>query len=273
MSESRSVDAGAGPGMLERLFYCWRLCATGLSFVVFGAGGMLLGFIFFPMLNVLVWNKQHRIRMARTTIRLAFRFFIGLMHGLGVLRYEIHGRERLARDGLLVLANHPSLIDTVFLMAMVDHADCILKADLQTNFFTRGPATAAGYIFNNQGMELIHDCIQSLEQGSNLIVFPEGTRTGPDGLINLKRGAANIAVRAKRNVTPVIIQCQPRTLGKGDRWWLIPASTVTFNIVVQEDIDIARFIDDTVGEAVAARNLTAFLQTYFTEEILRHART
>jgi len=273
MSESQSAAAGAGPGagMPDRFFYGWRLCATGFSFVVFGVGGVLLRFIFFPLLNLLIWNKQQRIKRARITIRLAFRFFIGLMHGLGVLRYEIQGRERLARDGLLVLANHPSLIDTVFLMAIIEQADCILKANLQTNFFTHGPAKAAGYIFNNQGMELIQDCIQSLQQGSNLIVFPEGTRTGSDGVINLKRGAANIAVRAKRNVTPVIIQCHPKTLGKGDRWWLIPGTRVTFKIIVQEDIDITRFIDDTISEPVAARNLTAFLQTYFTEEIHRHA--
>jgi 1-acyl-sn-glycerol-3-phosphate acyltransferase len=257
--------------MLPKIFYGWRLLATALCFAVFGVGGLILRFLVFPLLSVVVWNEAQRISLARATIRRGFGFFINLMHGLGVLRYEIEGVQRLQRSGLLILANHPSLIDTVFLMAIVRHADCILKAELQTNFFTRGPVRSAGYIFNDQGMGLVKDCIRSLNAGSNLIVFPEGTRTRPDGVIQLKRGAANIAVRAKCDITPVIIECKPRTLGKGEKWWLIPPRMVVFKIVVQKDIAITQFIDESVSDALAARNLTAYLQTYFSEEVQRHA--
>lgn len=259
--------------MLNRLFYCWRLLATGLCFAVFGSGGVVMRFTIFPVLAVVVRDRTRRIRVARSLIRLGFRNFVGLMHNLGVLRFEIVGRERLSRSGLLILANHPSLIDTVFLMALVRQADCILKAELQANFFTRGPASAAGYIFNDQAMGLMVDCIDSLNAGSNLIVFPEGTRTPADGVIRLKRGAANIAVRSKRNITPVIIECHPKTLGKGEKWWLIPPQMVRFKIIVQDDIAIDRFIDNATGEAAAARHLTTYLQNYFIEEVQRHART
>ena len=257
--------------MLHKISYGWRLLATGFCFGVFGIGGLILRFLVFPLLSFVLWNKVERVTMARAIIRRGFSFFINLMHGLGVLRYEIEGVQRLDRRGLLILANHPSLIDTVFLMAIVRQADCILKADLQTNFFTRGPVRSAGYIFNDRGMGLINDCIRSLKAGSNLIVFPEGTRTRSDGVIQLKRGAANIAVRAKCNVTPVIIECQPRTLGKGEKWWSIPPRMVVFKIMVQEDIAITHFIGESVSEALAARNLTAYLQNYFSEEIQRHA--
>ncbi|MET3122154.1 1-acyl-sn-glycerol-3-phosphate acyltransferase [Oxalobacteraceae bacterium GrIS 2.11] len=263
--------AGAGVAMRDRLFALWRLIATGLCFVMFGAGGVVLRFAVFPLLALMVRNKVRRVALARTTIRLAFQWFVGMMRDFGVLRVEISGRQRLERQGLLILANHPSLIDTVFLMALVKNADCILKADLQTNFFTRGPVRAADYIFNDQGMELVHDCVASLKQGSNLIIFPEGTRTPAHGEIQLKRGAANIAVRSGCNITPVIIDCQPKTLGKGDKWWSIPSRTVSFKIMVQEDIDISRFMKDSVSEAVAARHLTAYLASYFTEETQRHA--
>lgn len=256
--------------MLETIFYGWRLCATGFCFAVFGLGGVVLGFIFFPLLNLIVTRRERRIALARNTVKLAFRFFIGLMHHLAVLRYDVSGRERLNRTGLLVLANHPSLIDTVFLMALTDHADCILKADLQRNFFTRGAASAAGYIFNDQGMALIEACAGSLERGSNLIVFPEGTRSPADGSMVLKRGAANIALRAGRDITPVVIRCEPRTLGKGDKWYLIPARMPRFQIWVEEDIAISRFSNESVSDAVAARRLTDFLHDYFTEEVQRH---
>jgi 1-acyl-sn-glycerol-3-phosphate acyltransferase len=262
---------GAGRAMLDRISLYWRMFATGLSFLTFGVGGLLLRVAVFPLLDLIVWQPQKRITLARSVIRIAFRIFVSLMQMLGVLRYEIVGLQRLQRSGLLILANHPTLIDTVFLMAFVKHADCIVKGRLWENPFTRGPVQAAGYINNGTGVDLIANCIASLQNGNNLIIFPEGTRTPGDGAITLKRGAANIAVRGARDITPVLIRCKPLTLGKGEKWWRVPPCIVRFHIEVREDIGIDSFITGAPNEAIAARHLTDYLQNYFTEEVQRHA--
>lgn len=265
------ADAGCGAGMLSRLSYAWRVVATGLCFVSFGIGGLLLRLVVFPLINIMLWERRQTIRAARAVLRVTFRAFVGMMHALGVLRYEIIGLERLERQGLLILANHPTLIDTVFLMAFVKRADCIVKAGLWNNPFMRGPVRAAGYINNDQGPHLVADCIRSLQEGNNLIVFPEGTRTAKDGGISMKRGAANIAIRGARNITPVLINCAPMTLGKGEKWWQIPPCLVQFRIEVQADIEIASFIASAASEVMAARHLSEYLQNYFTREYQRHA--
>jgi len=163
------------------------------------------------------------------------------------------------------------LIDTVFLMAFVKNADCIVKGALWNNPFTGGPVRAAGYISNAGGAELVDDCIASLRRGNNLIVFPEGTRTGADGVIALKRGAANIAVRGARDITPVLIRCDPPTLGKGEKWWQVPPRRVLLRIDVQDDVAIAGFIGEGESEVLAARQVTEFLQNYFTGKYRSHA--
>jgi 1-acyl-sn-glycerol-3-phosphate acyltransferase len=257
--------------MPDRLSLYWRVFATGLSFVTFGLGGLLLRVAIFPMLNLFVWQRQRRIALARAVIRATFRSFVWLMQMLGVLRYEIVGLQRLQREGLLILANHPTLIDTVFLMAFVKRADCIVKGKLWENPFTRGPVQAAGYINNDTGEDLVASCIASLQEGNNLIIFPEGTRTPSNGEISLKRGAANIAVRGVRDVTPVVIRCEPLTLGKGEKWWRVPPCIVRFRIEVRDDIGIGSFIADGTTEVIAARRLTDYLQSYFMEEGRRHA--
>jgi 1-acyl-sn-glycerol-3-phosphate acyltransferase len=257
--------------MLDRLDRCWRILATGISFTAFGIGGLLLRLLVFPLLNLLVRAPQRRIAWSREVIRLTFRTFVGLMRGLGVLRYQIVGLDKLDRGGMLILANHPTLIDTVFLMAFVKRSDCIVKSHLWDNPFTSGPVRAAGYIRNDGGAALIDDCIASLRAGNNLIVFPEGTRTPSCGLIALKRGAANIAIRGACAVTPVLIDCQPPTLGKGEKWWHIPARRAQFRIEVREDIDVASFTRDGVTEVMAVRHLTDHLQRLFTEENRVHA--
>jgi 1-acyl-sn-glycerol-3-phosphate acyltransferase len=257
--------------MLDAISHGWRMFATGLSFALFGLGGLVLRVLVFPLLSLCVRAPRARVRAARATIRLSFRAFVGIMRGLGVLRYEVRGLDRLERGGLLILANHPTLIDTVFLMAFVRNADCIVKGSLWNNPFTRGPVRAAGYLCNDRGPELVADCIASLRAGGNLIVFPEGTRTPRGGVIELKRGAANIAVRGMRAVTPVLIGCEPPTLGKGDKWWHVPPRQVSFRIEVREDIPIERFGGPGVSDTVASRRLTEYLQHYFMEEGQQHA--
>ncbi|MBV8634950.1 MAG: 1-acyl-sn-glycerol-3-phosphate acyltransferase [Burkholderiaceae bacterium] len=259
--------------MLDALSRIWRIFATGLSFAVFGAGGLVLRLLVFPLLNLAVRQPKRRTTAARAVVRFAFLGFVALMNGLGVLRYEVVGRERLERHGLLILANHPTLIDTVFLLAFVRQAGCVVKGALWRNPFTRGPISAAGYLNNDKGLGLLDDCIAALEDGENLIIFPEGTRTPADGAVQMKRGAANVAVRGARDVTPVVISCEPATLCKGEKWWQVPPRRAQFRIEVREDIRIAEFIGEDVPEAMAARRLTKYLEEYFTEGRRQHAGT
>jgi 1-acyl-sn-glycerol-3-phosphate acyltransferase len=248
-----------------------RLAGTAFSFFIFGLGGLLLRGVVFPILKLIVHKRVLEVRLARDIIRLAFRFFIEMMRVLGVLHYEVKGLERLQRKGLLILANHPTLIDTVFLMAFVRQADCIVKQSLWNHPVTRGPVRSAGYISNENGPGLIDDCLASLANRNNLIVFPEGTRTPANGVMQFKRGAANVAVRGRRNITPVLIACRPQTLGKGKPWWRVPPSAPRFTIAVQEDIAIDQFLQNDVSDILAARHLTDYLQSYFMKATLGHA--
>lgn len=250
--------------IIKRINHAWRIAATGLSFFAFGIAGLLMGLVFFPLINLFVRKPRSRASIARQIIRVLFRTFIGFMRGLRVLRYDIIGLKRLQRQGLLILANHPTLLDTVFLMAFIKDADCVVKSLLWDNAFIRGSARAAGYIRNDTGTGLLSDGIASLQQGSNLIIFPEGTRT--DGPIIFKRGAANIAIRCLTNVTPVVIHCSPPTLGKGKKWWQVPLDMAHFTIEIKEDIDVRAFVAAAGNDTLAARHLTAHLQNYFRRE-------
>jgi len=246
--------------MLKRIQWCWRVFGVALSFIAIGIGGLLV----FPLFHLVIRQRQRRQRVARDLIRLTFRAIVRSMCAFGVFRYEASGLSRLDRQGLLILANHPTLIDIVFLMAFVPRADCIVKEKLWRNPFTRATVRAAGYICNrDDSVHLIDDCVASVRRGGNLIIFPEGTRTPADGSISLKRGAANIAVRAPCNVTPVRVRCAPPMLVKGEPWWRLPRQTSQFRFDVMEDIDIRPFVGNAASEVLAARRMTAHLREIF----------
>lgn len=255
--------------MVERLGRAWRVCATGLCFTSFGLGGLLLRVLVFPPLALALRPVALRQRVCKDVVHYAFRLFVWLMASLGVLRYEVRHAERLRRQGLLVVANHPSLIDVVLLISLVRRADCVVKAALARNPFTRGPVLATGYVCNDSGAGMVADCVASLRAGNNLVIFPEGTRTPPSGELQLQRGAANVAIRGGFALTPVVIRCEPPTLQKGTRWYRVPVRRPRFVLDVREDIDARQWVGQTADDVQAVRELTRLLTEFFSKEIRR----
>ena len=145
--------------MLDRLGHAWRVFGTGLSFLAFGVGGLFLGVCVLPLMLVLIRDEERRRRWARRAVQASFAAHVELMRCLGLMTYEIRGRDRLQRDGLLILANHPTLIDVVLLVSLLPNADCVVKSAVARNTFMKGPVRAAGYVANDDGAELIEDCI------------------------------------------------------------------------------------------------------------------
>ena len=256
--------------MIERLGRAWRVCATALCFAIFGIGGLLLGVVVFPLLSLVPWSGARGQRICRAVIQYASRCFIWLMRAVGVLDYEVRHAERLRRTGLLIVANHPSLIDVVFLMALTRNANCVVKAALAHNPFTRGVVRSTGWIRNDSGgAAMVDDCIASLRAGNNLVIFPEGTRTRPGAPLQLQRGAANVAVRGDIALTPVVIRCEPPTLTKGEKWYRVPQRRPRFVIEVHPDVGVAQWVPDGLEAVQAVRRLNHSLSDYFSREIRR----
>ncbi len=253
--------------MLEQIDRAWRVLGTGLCFALFGLGGLVLRFTAFPLLWLLVRERTARERHARGLIRWAMIVFVAVMRTLGVLDVEVIGAERLRRRGALVLANHPSLVDVVLLLALVEDAVCIVKGALSGNPFTRGPVLMAGYIRNSEGPQLVDDAVAALRAGSNLMIFPEGTRTPRSGELTLQRGAANIALRSGVDITPVVIHCRARFLTKDTPWWKVPAQKAQLRLEVGTDISVRPYSDRAAAAGRAARDLTRLLKDYFAKEL------
>jgi 1-acyl-sn-glycerol-3-phosphate acyltransferase len=251
--------------MLERWNQLWRIPVTGLCFAVFGLGAVLMGLTAFPLLSLIcIRQPERRVRWARNVVRGGMWVFVELMRAGRVVCTRIEGAERLQRRGLLILASHPTLVDVVALISVTPHADCVVKASLAENPFTRWPVRACAFIRNNGGADLLDDCKTSLQAGGNLLIFPEGTRSKPGEPLQLQRGAAQLALRAGVDVTPVRIRCEPLGLTKGRPWWRTHSEPMRLSLEVGEDIAVAPFLEGANHEMpLAARRLTQHLKTYF----------
>lgn len=238
-----------------------RFLGTALSFTVFGLGGLVLAILVFPTLWLLPGGREARAVRARRIIRSSFRAFLWMMKSLGVLELELRGLSALDEDsGTVVVANHPTLIDVVLLLAHLQHANCVVKGELWRNPFLGGVVRAAGYIQNTDQDQVLEQCKCVLQAGENIVLFPEGTRTRPGEPLKLKRGAAAIALRAGAPMRLVHISCEPITLTKFEPWYRIPKRRPKFGLRVGERICAAGLVPEGVPSSIATRRLTSVLE-------------
>lgn len=246
---------------MNKLFYCWRLVATGFSFLLFALGALFLAIILSPLIRLLPLSSASRCSITRQSIQKSCWCYVRIMRLMGLLSFTFEGLERLRRPSILVVANHPTLLDAIFLMSVMPHTTFVVKAAMARHPVTRWLVAMAGYIPNDEvGVDLLEKAAAAIKANQQLMIFPEGTRTGDEGAI-FKRGAANIALAAACPVVPVLIDCRPMTLRKCEKWYQLPDSPPHFSIKVLPEINPLAEIDQQLPPGIQARQLTKLMQT------------
>ncbi len=234
-------------------------------FSLFGLMGVVYTVLVFPLIYLLPISLHSKCLYSKYIIHKSFSIFVFLMVLIGSVSLEIEGAELLLEGGQLIIANHPTLIDVVILIALVKRADCIIKKPLFRNPFTAGSVTSTGYISNDSDT-ILEDCKQSLESGNSLIIFPEGTRTQAEQ-VEFQRGAANMALHSGCDFTPVLIDCSPAFLDKKQYWYQYPKQKPHLRIKVLPRFEIAQYQSYEYG-SIASRRLTQAIEQYFITQLL-----
>lgn len=246
----------------------WRAARTGLAFVAFGLGSLVVAFIALPVVRILARDDRRRQLQGQRVVHLAFRALLRIVWWLRVVRVRRHGAERLRGPGpRLVVANHPTLIDVVVLIACMPQADCVVKQAHWRNPLMRRVVTGAGYLSNLEGEGLVDACVERLRQGRTLVLFPEGTRSPQGQLGAFHRGAAHIALRSGCDPIPVTIRCEPAAFVKGARWHDVPDRLVEITMEVGEPLVMGKHSGPAVEVALAARRATTTLRAFYEDRL------
>ena len=272
MAGRRGVSAGAALGMAQRsrrrLRRAWRVFASGSSFALFGVGGLLLGLIALPLLYLVPASRERRRIRARNLIGKAFAFFVGFMRVVGLIEVRVTGVDGLRLPGVVISPTHPTLIDVLMLLALAPQLDCVVKHAVRRNPFMAAVVSAAGYIDNDlNGPALLDRCAEVIHAGGSVLIFPEGTRTAPNGPVRLRRGAAAIALAAGAPLVPVVIRCTPPALTKGRRWYDLPPDPLQIHIDVHPPWLATAYLARAPNRALAARQMTRDMEHFYRREL------
>lgn len=274
-----SQRTGGDPGRRENrretlpsrplLSKIWRTLATGLSFVAFGIIALGVGVVLVPLVHLFAPSRRLAEQRVQHLVQISFRSFLALVSSLGVARFSWNDAERLRQPGILVVANHPTLIDAVALIACMPQSYCVIKEANFHNLFMRGAARAAGYVSNSDGVSMVRECARLLREGRSLLLFPEGTRSPEGKLGSFHRGWAHIALQSGCDPLPVMISCEPPALMKGQKWYEIPERPLHLRVQVGSPLSVEDICRGQQSRGRAARSLNAALREYFEKGLAR----
>jgi 1-acyl-sn-glycerol-3-phosphate acyltransferase len=208
-----------------------RIFLTGLSFFIFFVGSMLLGLVVVPVLFLSALGNRQRLRDRTTRIigmgYGTFLFWMRLAGLVGWKRFVVP--KELEGRAYVLIANHPTLIDVLYLLHWFPGLTSVAKASWYESIFLGTLLRAMHYLPGprpNEGDGLdspaLERMVEHLRSGHPLTIFPEGTRSKPDRLNRFRRGAFEAAVRARVPLVSIFIRVDPLMLTKETPFWKVP---------------------------------------------------
>lgn len=146
---------------------------------------------------------------ARAVVKLWARMMLSALKGLAGVSHAVTGADKIPREGAIVAANHQSMWETIALYALLPKPVMILKKELMAIPIYGWWARATGNIAVDRqaGAKALRAmraaARAAIENGEQVVVFPEGTRVAPGARAPLQPGVAGVYAAAGAPCVPM----------------------------------------------------------------------
>lgn len=215
--------------MKRGLHQVYEYCALGLGLGLLGAISLTWTLLAVPLYYVL--PRRWAVPLGRGANTTGFRVYLGALGLIGACRFDLSALDALRSEGPMIVApNHPCLLDALMIISRLPNMSCIMKVDIVDNIFLGAGARLAGYIRNDAQLSMIKQAVAELQSGSQLLIFPEGTRTTRWPVNACKGTTALIARRARVPIQTVFIETDSAYLSKGWPLFRRPTMPIAYRI-------------------------------------------
>lgn len=190
-------------------------------------GGTVYGMSFFVLSSLFVLTpiticiatfggeKQRKQKCIRLLLHW-FARFIMVWHGIPQVKFRSYNPTKESfREPAIIICNHQSHLDILALMSQMKNV-----VFMTNNWVWNSPLFGyvirnAGYILATNGVESAEQQIKShLENGVNVVIFPEGTRSSDCLIMRFHSGAFHLARALDVEIIPAILYGAGKVLPK-----------------------------------------------------------
>ena len=158
---------------------------------------------------------------------------------------KVHGRENIdTKQSYVIVANHQSGYDIFVLYGWLGiDFKWIMKKELRKAPGIGYASHKVGHIFLDRSspraaIESINEAKRKLVNGTSVVIFPEGTRSGSNDIGCFKKGAFKIAFELELPILPVTLVDTYKIYNKGLN--LLPGSV---EMHIHKPIDTSQYMD------------------------------
>lgn len=151
-------------------------------------------------------------------------------------KIKVIGKEKIDNSKAVVfVSNHQSEFDIIVTSKLYAHFKWVSKSEVFKIPITGWNMRMNKYVELKRGdrksiLRMIKDCISTIQKGSSVFIFPEGTRSKTGALRNFSSGAFLIAQRAQVGVQPIAISGTRDIMIKGS-WMLNFKANITITVL------------------------------------------
>lgn len=222
------------PSLGSKLRQSCRVVLAGVAYLGFGLGAPLIGATL-PLLWLAPGTKLERRKRCQRFVGQSFRFFHAYMRWVGLIHYRPTLSLPRQDAPRIVVANHPTLVDVTAVLCAVPEMCCLVKASIYDNPLFFLIMKFCGHIRVRRsdardGTHVLERASARINEGSEVLLFPEGTRSPYPEIGPFHAGAFAVAVHSDVEIAKVAIFCDPPVLRRGAPWYLIPPRPVTLRL-------------------------------------------
>jgi 1-acyl-sn-glycerol-3-phosphate acyltransferase len=184
--------------MIKKLMWKVRLCLFYIGIIPATMLIATLGWICAPL--PAIWCYK--------IITSWSHFFIWWSKIICGLKYNVIGKENLPAAPFVVLCNHQSMWETIFMQVLLPPQSWVLKRELLwVPFFGWGLALIKPIAVSRNKLSdikvILNKGVQRITEGRCVVFYPEGTRMQPGLQRRYSRTGAALAIAAKVPVVPI----------------------------------------------------------------------
>jgi 1-acyl-sn-glycerol-3-phosphate acyltransferase len=232
---------------MESSTFLWALYSFGGWYVLFGAamalqllfahrarirqwirnlwgyglfgGVIVLGFL--PamggyLFKVITGAPKPHIVFQRVTA-VVFRIFFRYAPGVGAIDLQQHA-DYDPDSRYIYVASHESWLDYPLMGSYITDLFHLTNKKRAFSWLLRPIAGLLG-VMDGIGINALHSLLQKLREGSNVLIFPEGSRSPDGALLPFKKGAFSLALQSGVAIVPVVISGTRHLVPKGSFSW------------------------------------------------------
>ena len=156
---------------------------------------------------------------------------------------EVTGREFIPnQEGICFVSNHAGVFDIILALAYIGRPfGFIAKKELTLIPFINLWILFLGGLFIDRksirkALKTIKSGIKKIQNGNNMLIFPEGTRSKGQGLLPFKSGAIKLATQSLAPIVPIAISGSYDVFEKEKRVLAAPVKIVFCRPIITSEM-------------------------------------